>query len=238
MLSLVTLPPKTERDRELGRGKIPVLPWHVRAARGWENKISLWPKPRRPGVIIKKSGLWHEESLAETWGTYVPTIPERKRESSQYPLPLSEEFWRLYAEPATHLVSAAVRFRNAVERISKPQEDPSAARSGVDILHDLTEGVRPIIVFNKDHRWEQTWVAPSLLSTFAMMALLDQLDGCRVIQCLCCKKAVWTKNPRKCYCDENRCRWVAQKRSQRGRRKDEARPRGRPRKKGTRRSRA
>src|SRR5205823_10509479 len=52
------------------------------------------------------------EPLSYTWGGFFPSVPEPEREGYAYPLPLSDEFWQLYAEPIDLFISAARSFRD------------------------------------------------------------------------------------------------------------------------------
>src|SRR4029450_13505696 len=209
--------------------KVSVVLRHVRTATGWMERIEFTRRLRRPSAFIKGIEGWREEPLTETWAKYFPSIPAEKQRKFQYPLTLSDAFWGIYSEPVVDLLREAIKFRNAVDGLSKIKEDPQRAWYAREYLHDLVESVRPILAYGSDKKRDQTWVAPSLLSNYAMMVLLDRLESCRGLSCVVCNRVFWTRNPRAKYCTDEHCRWKGQKRRQRGRPEDIARPRGRPR---------
>ena len=205
---------------------------HQRGPRGWNSGFwvgSLPTRISRPKGILLQAGKLVEASLGDIAGAYFPSVPKSHRASFRMPTPLSDKFWKMYCEPVNSFVLKAKEFSFAVEAVARLCDDPEVARRGMERLNRLTAHVRPLLVRDRKVRWGQTWVAPSLLSTFAMMAMLDQLKGRRTISCMRCGMVITTSNPTTRYCGDS-CRWAGQKRSQRGQPIIGQRNRGRPRK--------
>src|SRR5947208_4297865 len=72
-----------------------------------------------------------EEPLGRTWARFFPSVPARERERYPYPPPLTEAFWRLYAEPVEDFLDAARALRDALGQI-KARTDRAR---GIDLLN-------------------------------------------------------------------------------------------------------
>ena len=184
-----------------------------------------WP---RPCALLQKlnQNVLEEEPLNKTWGHFFPEVPKEKRETYSYPLPLSEDFWRLYAEPLGEFYAAANTLRSAVQDLAhiKPKatadaENEQALWRGIDTLHALVAPASPTIRPTDDGSFEQRWVAPSLLGSFAMMVLQD-VERKRPLECKACGRPFLSTGYQTLYCSST-CRYREQKRRQRAKKKEE-----------------
>ncbi len=144
-----------------------------------------------------------------------------RQETHRYPSPLSDAFWRAYAEPVEDFVKAAVQLCNALNLLDGAADVGSQAlgrvRKGMDILHALTRTIRPTLL-PSDGVLRQEWLSTSLLGTLAMMVLLDLTERRRILTCEKCGGVFVTKAYQARYCSD-RCRFTAQKRRHRARQK-------------------
>ena len=155
-----------------------------------------------------------EEALGRTWAGYFPDVPAEDVETFRYPIPLSEEFWCAYSEPLIRFVSVASRFREALLKLSglrSGQIDPYGVPAAGKILNALLVGVSPAAVIFKDGTIEQRWETPSLIGSFAMMALQDLSEQGRLLRCQVCGTLFFTQAYQATYCSA-KCRHTAQKR--------------------------
>lgn len=187
-------------------------------------------RPRVGGFDLG-SGRWIEEplSMPAAWASYFPTVPPDQWHSFQYPQPLTERFWHLYAEPVENFLQAAFilyaaakgtsfpprrRATRAEETASPASAPPSiSAEYGLGTLNQLVAGVSPRALRFPDGTVQQRWVAPSLLAAYAMMALQDQIRH-RVQRCASCGEVFQPESTRALYCSPT-CRWREQRRTQR-----------------------
>jgi hypothetical protein len=135
------------------------------------------------------------EPLASTWGNHFPGVPLAERETYAYPLPATEAFWKLYAEPV----------------------DEFAIARGRRSLHALTFPASPVLVAH-DEGFDQAWSAPSLLGHLALMLLQDMTGHQRLLECEVCQRIRTSPRASARYCSD-RCRNTAQKRRQRERKR-------------------
>ena len=205
---------------------------------GWDHP---WSLRRASG------GEWLRQPLASTWGRFFPDVPEPERETYDYPVPGSPEFWRLYAEPVEEFLQNAATLHRTLNTFQiltsgppadEPRVDPTSAHQAVAQLDSLFSGVHPILHFASDGSAHLQWNGASLLGSIAMMAVQDLLAGSRMLVCANtpCGELFLAHKYQAKFCSD-RCRRTAQKRAYRQRlaapaRKRKARaPRGAP--KGT-----
>ena len=178
------------------------------------------------GVLIQdlKSFDIRYESLSQTWGAFFPHIPIEERETYQYPVPLSEDFWQLYAESIADFLQGAQTLFEALtyltSRESLDDTSENDLRRGRDILHALVAPVGLALYPTDQGVLRQQWVAPSLLASFAAMALLDLAEK-RLLRCLHCNALFPSDAYRAAYCSD-RCRHTARKRRYRERNTEKA----------------
>ncbi len=204
----------------------------------------------KPGVFLEDlEGLeYRHESLSQTWARFFPDVPEDERETYPYPLPTDAHFWRQYAEPLDVFLDAALRLRHAILELSewkdppqgefepgelrdtiieirRPEEKLEPGWAGGLDLNALVAGVSRRVEPAADGTIRERWVSPSLLATFAMMALQDLSEQGRVLQCANCNKLFVTKAYQAAYCSK-RCRNTAQKRKYRQKQREIAKSKG------------
>jgi hypothetical protein len=163
------------------------------------------------------------EPLEGTWALYFPDVADHERGTHQYPLPASEDFWRAYAEPIDEFWRAARLLDDALGSLA----DQSAAGPADDLtrrlainwgwvrFNSLLAPVGPGLVVEPGAKYRQRWFAPSLLGSFAMMALQDLSDPQRrPRRCEACGCVFLTTRTTARFCSD-RCRFRAHKRATR-----------------------
>jgi hypothetical protein len=182
-----------------------------------------WPEPMALMHMVG-DGAWATLPLAEAWGQFFPHVPAAERTTHQYPMPESDEFWATYGEPLGWLLGAANQLRAAVLDLSadpalgnaSPMDFVYRLDTAVRLLHGLLSPVQPSLTVGSDGEFRQTWRTRSLLSSFALMALLDLTERRRVLTCRTCGRVFVSAAYQALYCSE-RCRGTAQKRAYRAR---------------------
>lgn len=171
------------------------------------------PQGMTSGVVIRRLGSfgWEWEPLTKTWASFFPDTPREERETREYPLPLSDEFWREYGEHISHFLGAARTLEDALRAL----QEPSEVLRGRDKINALAEDVNLVLSVGADG-FRQAWVAPSLLGALAAMAILDLAGGKRVLRCETCGRPFVSGAPAARYCSPT-CRHTAQKRAYRQR---------------------
>ena len=144
-----------------------------------------WPTP---GVAIRDltDGELRFEPLDATWGRFFPKVPDDERATFNYPPPLSEEFWRQYGERLEDFMNAAFYLATALEWVRGGRQNPLdeldhdgkpmrlwCFNTGRIWLHGLVRPVSPYLNRLDGGGFESLWASPSLLSSLAMMALVD-----------------------------------------------------------------
>lgn len=202
----------------------------IRTATGWRSQDPQWldgwviqDEPDREGSLVEEgrrpadmttgawvrkldSFDWQWEPLPKTWARFFPDTPSEDRETREYPLPFTNEFWREYAEPLDQFIAAARTLEIALRDLQKPTE----IRLGREKINALAEDVSLALSFGKDG-FRQAWVAASLLGTLAAMAISDLSGGKRVLRCETCGRPFVSGSPAARYCSPT-CRHTAQKR--------------------------
>lgn len=239
-VQMVSFPPRVERDvMQSDRKLAQTLRSYLRTSMGWQPHLctfsshglpqtpngeleipgflsELWP---RPGVILQELGgtNWQQEPLNSTWARFFPRVPKEKSTEYPYPIPPSEKFWRLYAEPLDEFIEAGVLFQEALQGLARQDSPRGRARGiypklihGLRTLHGLVAPVSLTLQPRRDGTFEQQWVAPSLLASFGMMALQDLAGQARVILCDRCKKPFVSGQYNVRYCSPT-CRNTIQK---------------------------
>ena len=241
----VTLAPRWERASQEGTGTIvrPVQQEYVRTSTGWSvvearralplrRELMRLSNPRgelapefvsrewpRPSVLMQDSdGQFSEESLSKTWARYFPTVVASERETYRYPQPLSEDFWRLYAEPVEEFIWGVIDFRLALERVAsvrsrKPKTQEIGRRFGK--FNALLTSVNPAVEWGGSGL-RQRWVATSLLGAYGLMALQDLTEQRQLLPCEVCRKLFLSGEWQARYCSAT-CRHTQQKRRYRER---------------------
>lgn len=186
---------------------------HASAPEAW-SRVGVLRHPLKSAEVV-------QETLRETWARFFPDVPAEEAETHAYPMPLSEEFWRAYAEPYGTFLDALQCIREALWDLEhhRPQRkhQPSDFKlvwDGKRLLDHLLAPASAAIVPQPDGTFTQEWVCGSLLSAFAMMALQDLTEKRRVRRCDACQRLYVSQHPGALYCS-SLCRWKVQKRRQR-----------------------
>jgi hypothetical protein len=178
-----------------------------------------------PHVLLQElqSPRWSVEPLGTTWARFFPAVPESEHETFAYPMPRTREFWEAYAEPVEDFLAGAGAFYRALAalRQTKPRDqftDAEAAQfsHGLHALHTLVAPVRPVVLPWQDGSLQLRWLAPSLLASFAMMAVQDLTEHRQIRSCERCGGLFASAAYQARYCS-TRCRQTAQKRTYRRR---------------------
>jgi len=180
-----------------------------------------------PPSAIVQSGLLNIELRQEplsTIGRSFPSVPIWEQEKYQYPMPLSPDFWRMYAEPLDDFLEAARALATAIRAMSKTNAERSTERAeGAKILTSLIAPVMVSVYLDEEGEPRQQLASPSLLSSYAFMAMLDLTRG-TVYECKNrkCGRIYISDAWQSLYCSK-RCKYAEQKREQRST-KDPAEP--------------
>ena len=153
-----------------------------------------------------------DDRIAQDWGAYFPSIPRCDLKAYLFPTPLTRPFWKLYSEPVEVFIEHILIFQQATEPLSltKPTCDVVPAEVARQLLLGL---LAPIGI---DLQWDgqiptERWVCPSLLSSFAKMAVQDLAAGARILRCACCNGPFVTDKYQAQYCSKA-CGWRHRKR--------------------------
>lgn len=183
-----------------------------------------WPNYYRPGVYMRaplRDAEWPLEStkgrevafagsaqeaqgmrlvpFRKSWWQFFPEVAEEASDSTIYPMPLSEPFWRSYAEPVSQFVDWARTLESALTIMGSVP--------GLAWLHTLVNPVTPSVVRRSKDKYERVWLSPSLIGSLAMMALLDQTEGRITRQCDCGRLFVSSAYQAKCCSTKCRLRF-------------------------------
>jgi hypothetical protein len=188
----------------------------------------LHPQFPPPGVIIRDltGEVVRAEHLSESWARFFPDVPAEDAETYEYPTPFSNQFWDAYAEPLDAFIEGAVALSSALQGLShiRPlaktsDEDKWRVLRGRNTLHEFAAPARMALGLQEDGRMTQEWVTPSLLSSFAMMALMDLASGQPPHRCEACGTVFVSAAYQAKYCSR-KCRNTAQMRRYRKKRKE------------------
>lgn len=138
-------------------------------------------------------------------------MPAPQRDTYDYPEPLSNVFWRQYAEPIPEFISAVEAFRGAVDGLLTAPTSPESAlpesepRSPMYRIHALLAPLSPSVVPGQRGR-KFLWTTLSLVASFALMAAHDETQGW-LRRCPACQAVLSPLEPNQVYCsDEHRQR--------------------------------
>lgn len=162
---------------------------------------------------------WVLEPITTTWARYFPRVPVAEAEMFQYPMPASDGFWAIYAEPVDEFLRAANFLREALEEVRTNHPAQHSSYMIFQGLNSLAFRVSPAIGRSEDGTCRLSWVSTSLLGSFATMAMNDITEDKRLMRCRVCNTLFTTSSPRVRYCSKT-CRGTAQKRAQRKRQRE------------------
>ena len=247
----VTLAPRWHPSSEADHRLVPVLQQLIRTNQGWirtgregkrvssetnrddsavagelvppDFRPTQWPQPE---VLLQdlRTGDWKTEPLSQTWLKFFPKVPWEERETYAYPLPGTDAFWSIYAEPVYDFVEAANLLRSAIRGLCAEggtiaATDLGASQNALDWLNRLLGPVGPAAVLTPDGQLQHQWGVSSLLGAYALMALMDLTGQRRPRICGNCGKLFVTKAYQGTYCSDT-CRNTVQKRRYRQRQRE------------------
>ncbi len=167
------------------------------------------------------------ERLGITWARFFPNVPPVQCESFSYPTPLTEEFWKSYAEPVEDFLLGMRALLDLHQTIRVFQSESLKAQRLLELKDALTPrhlvaegllaGVSLALQWNTDRRIQQKWVTSSLLASLATTMLEDLTYG-RALECPGCGHPFVSGAYQAKFCSV-RCRWAEQKRASRAGRK-------------------
>ena len=143
---------------------------------------------------------------------YFPDMADEDLLSYDYPMPLSDRFWREYSESLGSFRNAVIQFRTMLEKLkniwpleSAPEEALRNLFLGDNQLRAVLSA-RPALGLGVDG-FESKWAFSSLLDMFALAAQMNLAGGKAVRHCKRpkCNRLFMTPVKTKRYCSE-RCR--------------------------------
>jgi hypothetical protein len=157
------------------------------------------------------------EPLSKTWARFFPSVSTASQDSFSYPQPLTDSFWKMYAEPLGDFLSGA----RALQQILSSMEVRSSSK--LRALHRLAMGSFPQFInalvastglATPLHKrgLGLKWVGGSLLASLTLM-LFEDLSVGRALQCPCGQLFV-SSAYQATYCSR-RCRWRFEQRKHR-----------------------
>lgn len=228
-----------------GERLLPVVTQHVRTPTGWSSSRHPFPPMRgtegRLGAAVDESGLlpdWPQPGIiwagltemtpsADSLGKLGPFFRVVSSREAEYPMPLSPSFWEVYAEPLYEFQNAVDLLSYSVKTIALLKKKPGGELRGADgvrllnAVQKLNALAAPVCVSlspsSDGSKLVQKWAGPSLLSSLALMALLDLAEGL-LRSCGNCSGAFVTSAYQGTYCSK-KCRETALKRLLRKRQK-------------------
>ena len=200
---------------------------YVRIGIGWmaverEKRNPIAPILQPSAIVQSLRGVGLAvEPLCDTWARFFPSVPVAERERFAYPEPLTDSFWKIYAEPLRDFLSGARALRELLTAIWL-QGSPR-----LSALHAAGTGGLPVAInalvaptglgvpIDRRRRVGLNWVGNSLLASLSTMLLEDLSQG-RALQCQCGQLFV-SSAYQATYCSRQ-CRWRFEQRKFRKRR--------------------
>lgn len=172
---------------------------YVKTSTGWQH---VW-EPLKPDIESGEFSYYQrigdvavlKKPLKETWALFFPGVPQKElykyvpTEKDSW----KERFWQVYAEPVDEFLRGISILHHALESLSYNSDDDwpdgkaEVFTDGLNALNALTEGVSPILS-PLDKTFEQSWTSPSLLASYAMMSLQDNVGARHIRKCTVCGK--------------------------------------------------
>ena len=179
-----------------------------------------WPQP---GAFQRdwRTYQWKRNNpLQGEFRKFFPMVPKNKSDSYQYPVPGTEEFWHVYAEPVEVFTNWALKFKSCAETVTRLDEGEGQRTKDenwnlmnvASFLNSLTSSVCPSADVERGGI-TQRWSSASLVGSLAFMFVLDQQAGKRSRACLNEKCRTWfvSGSPKALYCSPT-CRRTVQMR--------------------------
>lgn len=125
--------------------------------------------------------------------------------SGVYPAPLSPWFWNIYGEPILEFYNGAKLLYDCLMTILTDGPDSTAKSLAARKLNILAEPVTHMATINSTGSLCCHLAAPSLLSTYAAMILMDLAEPNRLLSCTECGRIFASGTSRAAYCSST-CR--------------------------------
>ena len=217
-----TLPARGDRRRMVARNCL------VRTPRGWQMVCSMvdLDAPSLAGARASGEVMLHPlnsfqitpEPIATTWARFFPSFQAESYEGFH---PGYDEFFQMYQEPIEEFFRAASELIDALETIARiagqeSQDSDSRfnLRSAINVLDGLASATRLHHQLTNDDGLVEQWIAPTLLSSLALMAFHDLAGGRELRNCenRTCSRLYVSGAYQARYCSE-RCRQTVNKRT-------------------------
>ena len=177
--------------------------------------------------LLYETSFASEKTLTEAVWPFFPSAMRSESESWWYPLPLSDEFACTYAEPLSQFVYWAEILAIAVQQMSPAylaynlrelHDEEAFITNHHDFIPAVDKLLGPIaqtVTYSRTAKeLSLKWNMPSLISSFALMAVYDSVAGTRVERCPSCMRMFTTSAYQAVYCS-NKCAWTHRKRKKR-----------------------
>ena len=187
-------------------------------------------RTRRPGVVLydphPQRRAWTHERLGETWATFFPDVASSDVETYQYPCPLTDEFWRQYAEPVDEFLRSVSAVWEVFSFLTGAPNEMSMLQA-LDELRPLVQPAGAVLLLPRPDTFRRVWTSPSLLGWFALCITEDLAEHARARRCRVCKTPFLSSAYQARYCSP-RCRKTANMRAYRKglRKKSRKEPKG------------
>ncbi len=153
-----------------------------------------------------------QEPLDKTWHGFFPTVSRAQARNYLYPLPYTDEFCRLYAEPLGDFVKAVRFLAGAIRRLTAPDGDGRATKDvALETINLLRRSNTPVLEQDGQGKLNQIWETPSLLASFAEMFAQDLTYGRTTRLCEGCQLPFVSSAYQARFCSP-KCRWRHNKR--------------------------
>lgn len=161
-----------------------------------------------PGVLIQDPGssIYSRLSIADVFGDFFPSIHKEELETFPYPLPSSDEFWSLYAEPWPRFIGQARLFATLARTLGKvkplqesTQEEKRISAEAVAVLKSLVAQTTSTLYLRDDGTLGHELMSTSLMASYAMMLLIDAARGL-VNACFNCDRVFVSSAGRAKFC--------------------------------------
>lgn len=171
------------------------------------------------GFVMRElaSGAISNAPLDSLWRLYFD--PDGPLGSPTWPVPppTSIEFWRSYGEPVSMMMFAAQELASSIEHLTAPTGD-KRGRFARERLNVLAAPAAPAVVDTAEGL-TLGWDSPSLLASFATMAISDAAGGASAVVCQTCGAPFLTSAYQARYCS-SRCKETARTRRRRAKDSD------------------
>lgn len=142
-------------------------------------------KLRQPQGVLLERGI--EALNSRAWATYFPDVPKAQQATYEYPVPMSPQFWEMYAEPLEEFLLVALTLYYAVQLWQRRGDRQWGAHR-----EKLTAATLALLSFDavtlcsnpsEDGMPTLKWVSPSLVTSLQLMIYQDNNQERRVQWC-------------------------------------------------------